>query len=144
MFSNVYFLRVIDSLPHNRILNLSKLKAFSDGKLNMTQKLKFILGRVENILGNGENVDYQHFLLFSQCFQKATFSGLSKEELCGKNLKLNLVNPFPNKPWFLHVCFSRLPKTLREKEKLLLMSNFSFSQSVFYPFWRTFRHFHQI
>ena len=25
-------------------------------------------------------------------------------------------------------------KTLREKEKLLIMSNFSFSHSVFYPF----------
>ena len=41
------------------------------------------------------------------------------------------LNPFPNKPWFLRVC--RLLKTLREKEKLLVTSNFSFSHSVFYP-----------
>ena len=26
---------------------------------------------VENIAGKGENGDYQHFLLFPQCFQKA-------------------------------------------------------------------------
>ena len=43
-------------------------------------------------------------------------------------------NLFPNKPWFLRVCSARLLKTLREKEKLLVTSNFSFSHSVFYPF----------
>ena len=43
-------------------------------------------------------------------------------------------NPLPNKPWFLHVCNSSLLKTLWEKEKLLVMSNFSFSHSVFYLF----------
>ena len=41
------------------------------------------------------------------------------------------VNPFPNKPWFLRVCSTGLLKTLREKEKLLITSNFSFSHSVF-------------
>ena len=45
------------------------------------------------------------------------------------------VNLFPNKPWFLCVCSTSLLKTLWEKEKLLIMSNFSFSYSVFYPFW---------
>ena len=44
------------------------------------------------------------------------------------------MNPFPNKPWFLRVCSTSLLKTLWEKEKLLLTSNFSFSHSVFYPF----------
>ena len=37
------------------------------------------------------------------------------------------VNPFPNKPWFLRVCSISLLKTLWEKEKLLVTSNFSFS-----------------
>ena len=44
------------------------------------------------------------------------------------------LNPFPNKPWFLRVCCTSLLKTLWEKEKLLVTSNFSFSHSVFYPF----------
>ena len=44
------------------------------------------------------------------------------------------INPFPNKPWFLRVCSESLLKTLWEKEKLLIMSNFSFFHSVFYPF----------
>ena len=42
-------------------------------------------------------------------------------------------NPFPNNPWFLRVCSASLLKTLWEKVKLLVMSNF-FSHSVFYSF----------
>ena len=44
-----------------------------------------------------------------------------------------MIYPFPNKLWFLRVCSTSLLKTLREMEKLLVMSNFSFSHSVFYP-----------
>ena len=44
------------------------------------------------------------------------------------------LNPFPNKPWFLRIYNLSLLKTLQEKEKLLVTSNFSFSHSVFYPF----------
>ena len=36
------------------------------------------------------------------------------------------------KPWFLRVCSTSLLKTLWEKEKLLVTSNFSCSHSVFY------------
>ena len=43
-------------------------------------------------------------------------------------------NPFPNKSRFLCVCSTSLLKTLREKKKLLVTSNFSFSHSVFNPF----------
>ena len=34
--------------------------------------LLFFYDRVENIVRKGENAGYQHFLLFSQCFQKAS------------------------------------------------------------------------
>ena len=44
------------------------------------------------------------------------------------------INPFPDKPWFLHVYSKSHLKTWLEKEKLLVTSNFSFSQSVFNPF----------
>ena len=43
-------------------------------------------------------------------------------------------NPFPNKPWFSHVCSTSLLKTLLEMEKLLLKSNFSIPKGVYYPF----------
>ena len=42
-----------------------------------------------------------------------------------------MFNLFPNKPWFLRVCSTSLLKTMWEKEKLLVTSNFSLSHSVF-------------
>ena len=54
------------------------------------------------------------------------------------------INPFPNKPWFLHVCCTSLLKTLWEKKKLLITSNFSFSPQCFLPVCRAFCHFQQI
>ena len=61
---------MVNSLPNNKILDWSRLKAYADNNLNVHQKLNFVLGRVENIVGKGENAGYQHFLLFP-CFQKA-------------------------------------------------------------------------
>ena len=68
----------VNSLPNDKFLDRSKLKSFADDKINMIEKLKFVLGRVENIVGKGENAVYQHFLLFPQCFQKDTYTGLLK------------------------------------------------------------------
>ena len=48
-----------------------------------------------------------------------------------------LLNPFPNKTCFLRVCSTSLLKTLWEKEKLLVTSNFSLFHSVFYSFGET-------
>ena len=61
-------------LPNDKILDWYKLKAFADDKVVVTEKLKFVFGRVENIVGKGENAGYQHFLLFLQYFQKACLS----------------------------------------------------------------------
>ena len=58
---------------NNKFLDWSKLKAYADDKINITEKLKFVFGRVENIVGKGENAGFQNFLLFPQCFQKAPF-----------------------------------------------------------------------
>ena len=44
-------------------LNWSKFKAFADDKINVTEKLKLVLKRVENVVGKGENAGYQHFFL---------------------------------------------------------------------------------
>ena len=46
----------INSLPNNKILDWSKLKAFADDKIKLTKKSKLVSGRVENIVGKGENV----------------------------------------------------------------------------------------
>ena len=49
--------------------------------MNADKNLKFCLGRMENIVGSGENAGYQHILLFPLCFQ-----GSFKVGLCGKEL----------------------------------------------------------
>ena len=83
----------------------------------------------------------QFRLYFSVCvwyFQKPISFCVVKKQIFsnGKNIHVIVFhfNPFPNKPWFLRVCRTSLLKTLLEKEKLLIMSNFSFSHSVFYLF----------
>ena len=76
-FSTIYFLW-FNSLPNDNILDLSKLKAYADDKITVTEKLKFVFGRVENIVGKGENAGYQHFLLFPHCFLKASCTGSLK------------------------------------------------------------------
>ena len=78
----IYVLCLPNSLPNNKFLDWSKLKAFADDKINVTEKLIFVLGRVENIVRKGENAGYQHFLLFPQCFQKASFFKVVKSPDC--------------------------------------------------------------
>ena len=58
-------------LPDDKIVDWSKLKGFADNKIDVNGILKFGLGRVENIVGKGENAGYQHFLLFPKMFSKA-------------------------------------------------------------------------
>ena len=78
----------------------------------------------KSIVGKAENAGNQNFLLIPICLlpYERQISFLSN------------FNPFPNKPWFLHVCSTSLLKTLCKMEKLHLTSNFSFSHSVFYTF----------
>ena len=42
--------KTMNSLPNDKILDLAKLKEFAGNKINVTQKLKFVLRRVENIV----------------------------------------------------------------------------------------------
>ena len=93
------------------------------------------------------------FLFFPQCFQKALFLRSLKVRILWLRvnvfsnsicdiavasapihafLELINYNPFPNKPLILRVCSESLLKTLWEKEKLLVKSNFSFSYGIFY------------
>ena len=46
---------LFNSLPSNKILEVTKLKAFADDKMKVTKKLKFGLEKLENIVGKGEN-----------------------------------------------------------------------------------------
>ena len=64
---------VFNSLPDDKFSDWSKLKAFADDKINVTEKLKFVLGQIENIVGKGENAGYEQISPFPQGFQKSSF-----------------------------------------------------------------------
>ena len=59
------------------MLEWFKVKVFADDKINVTEKLKFVLAMEENTVGEGENAGNQHFLLFPQYFKKLIFPGMS-------------------------------------------------------------------
>ena len=58
-----------NSLPNDKILHKSKLKAFADDKINVTEGLKLVLRKIEKIIGKRGKACYQHFLLFQNFFK---------------------------------------------------------------------------
>ena len=69
-------------LPNDKSLDWLEFKAFADEKISETEKLKFVLGKLENIAGKGENAGYQHFLLFPAMFPKGFFFKIVKSQDC--------------------------------------------------------------
>ena len=63
-------------VPNDKILNLSKQKAFADYRMNVAKMRIYVFKRAENIVGKGEIAGYQHFLLFALGFQKVFSSGV--------------------------------------------------------------------
>ena len=73
---------LVNSLPNDKILDWSKMNAFADNKINVSEKLKFVSDWVENNVGKGENAGYQHFLLFPIMFSRGFFSKVVKGRDC--------------------------------------------------------------
>ena len=71
---------LINPFPHDKILGLTKSKAFADDKLNVTKMVISVFDRVENIVGKGEiactsNFSFSHNVfkrLLSQTHQKVS------------------------------------------------------------------------
>ena len=55
--------------------DMSELKAFADNKLKVIQMTKLSFDKVENIVGEGENAGYQHFLLAHHVFKNLISTG---------------------------------------------------------------------
>ena len=72
------FLTVVNPLPDNKILGWSKLKQFADDNFKLDENSRNFSKWVENTVGKGEIACYKQFLLFPQCFLKASFPGASK------------------------------------------------------------------
>ena len=64
---NAFNLAIFKSLPNDKILNWSKLKAFADDKINVT-KNSICYGKGRKHCLKGGNAGYPQFLLFPQCF----------------------------------------------------------------------------
>ena len=59
---------LLNSLPKDKILDVTKLKRYADWKLNLAKMIIPPFDRVENTVGKGENAGCQHFLLFPKSF----------------------------------------------------------------------------
>ena len=59
--------------PNDKILSQSKFKAFANNKINVTEKMKFVLGGTENILGKGDNTGFHAFSPFPTMFSNSFF-----------------------------------------------------------------------
>ena len=75
--------RNLSSIPNDRILDWSILKAFADEKIYVAEIMIYLSDRVEN-MGKEETAGYQHFFRFPQCFFKAFSQRVVKSGLCGK------------------------------------------------------------
>ena len=65
----------INSLPNSKVLDMIKLKAFADDKLNIATMTISLFDGEENTVGKAENAGCQHFPLFPQCFRKHSSLG---------------------------------------------------------------------
>ena len=63
-------LLALNSLPKDTILRMFEFKASADYKFGVAEIMEFVFGRLENVVGKGDNAGYQHFLLFSTIFSK--------------------------------------------------------------------------
>ena len=72
--------QIADILTHYRMTNLDsfKLKEFADNNFKFDKNGRKLSKWVENTVGKGEIAHYEQFLLFPQCFQKACCPGVSK------------------------------------------------------------------
>ena len=61
---------------------MTKLKAFTEEKLNIAKMMIALLNRVENTVGKGENAGYQQFSPFPTVFSKAFFLRVVKSRDC--------------------------------------------------------------
>ena len=67
-----HFYRVVTPIPKQQTSGSSKIKEFADDNYKIDVKDRNLSRRVENTVGKGEIAHFEQFLLFPQCFQKAS------------------------------------------------------------------------
>ena len=89
---NYHLVDYLNPFPHNKILDMTKLKAFADDKLNVTKMIICVFDRVENIVGKGEIACTSNFSFSHNAFKRLLSQTHQKVSLCGNGLKC-LVQP---------------------------------------------------
>ena len=79
----------INPLSNNNFLDWSRLKAFADDIINMNEKLKFCLEKVENIVEEEKMLVTSNVFkgLSHNVFKRLSPKGYQKLGLCGKELR---------------------------------------------------------
>ena len=83
---------LFNPLPDDKILDWSKLKPSADDNFEVDVNSKKFSKLVENTVGKGEIARYEQFLLFPQCFQKASFPGTSEAVIVWEWVKVDVLN----------------------------------------------------
>ena len=145
-FSNSVFKRLVSQGVSKGVIAWEWVKAVAIDNLEVAQMMEFVM-EVKNIVGKREGIwrNTAWSIKYYEDFHQPTNSilshwwmlvllylSISEREKPYEEIWHEVLNLFPNKPWFLRVYSKSLLKTLWEKEKLLVTSNFSFSHSVFY------------
>ena len=68
----------LETFTERQNFDVTKLKSFADGKFHVATVTISFFDIVEYTVGIRKNAGYQHFLLFSQNFQKASDTGSLK------------------------------------------------------------------
>ena len=73
-----FLIHLFNPLRNNNILDLFKFKAFADDEINVTKILKFVLGRVKNIVGKRRKCWLLALSPFPTLFSKGFFPRVVK------------------------------------------------------------------
>ena len=81
----LYFPTIFNSLPNDKILDLSNLKAFTDDKISVTQKVNFVLYGIENIMRKGEMLVTSILSFSHNVFKSLVAQGRENQGFFGKD-----------------------------------------------------------
>ena len=100
-----------------------KLWALADNKINVTEKLKLVLKRIENAVGKGKKLWLPSFSPVPSMFSKGVFFKVVKSR------------DYHTMPHFDALEIYSCGKHCEKRRNCLLQAIYSFFHSVFYPVW---------
>ena len=69
-------------VPNDKMLDLFKLEALADDKINVTEKLKYVIGMVETLWEKEKMLITSIFFFFPHWFQKPSLLSTVVADIC--------------------------------------------------------------